>query len=166
MEVWAFWLLALISVCSAILVTTSRNLARGVVFLIFFFLSLAGLYYLLQAPFIALIEVLVYAGAVGVLFAFVVMLSGDLGLRLRQNLNQWPSLVLAVAFLALCFVAVRRLPAAFTAAPGGASLPLAELGKALLKEYLLPFELLSLVLLVALVAAVVLTARHPERGTK
>lgn len=158
----AFWPLAFISVVSAILVTTSKNLARGVVFLIFFFLSLAGLYFLLAAQFIALIEVLVYAGAVGVLFAFVVMLSGDLGVRLKQNLNQWPSLILAGIFLAFLLTAIRQIPGAVASLPEGEGLPLADLGKVLLGDYLLPFELLSVVLLVALVAAVVLTAKNQE----
>lgn len=159
----SYWVLALMTLVSALMVTTLRNLTRATIFLVFFFLGAAGLYFLLQAEFLALVQAMVYAGAIAVLFAFVIMLTpGMPGTAVKQTLNRLAGLILTGLFVVLMLVAFSRMPG-IEALPKGPGISLAEFGQALLTGYLLPFELVSVVLLVALVGAVVYT-RGIERG--
>lgn len=161
----SFWLLAIITVVSALLVSTMKNLSRAVIFLVLFFLGAAGLYFLLQAKFLALLQVMIYAGAVTVLFAFVIMLTPGLpGMDYKQTLNQGAGLIVAVLFVIVMFIAFYQMPGAGHIQWTGDGYDLADVGSTLLGVYLLPFELVSVVLLVALVGAVVYTIRGKERG--
>ncbi|MHB1420481.1 MAG: NADH-quinone oxidoreductase subunit J family protein [Bacillota bacterium] len=161
----SFWVLAVITVGSALLVATQRNLTRAVVFMVFFFLGAAGLYFLLQAEFLALVQVMVYAGAVAVIFAFVVMLTPGLpGTGFQQTLNRGFGLVISALFVVMMFLAFGDAPGMGILPAATAGPTTAELGKLLLRDYLLPFEMVSLILMVALVGAVVYTYRGSERG--
>ncbi|MHB1127377.1 MAG: NADH-quinone oxidoreductase subunit J family protein [Bacillota bacterium] len=161
----SFWVLAIITVGSALLVATQRNLSRAAVLLVFFFLGTAGLYFLLQAEFLALVQVMVYAGAVAVLFAFVVMLTpGMPGTGLKQTLNRGVGLIVATLFVLMMLLAFGDLPGSGILPEATRGPTLAKLGEFLLRDYLLPFELVSVILLVALVGAVVYTYRGKERG--
>ncbi|TDA70017.1 MAG: NADH-quinone oxidoreductase subunit J [Clostridia bacterium] len=163
----SFWVLAVITVLSALMVTTMQNLTRGVIFLVFFFLGIGGLYFLMQAEFLALVQVVVYAGAVAVLFAFVIMLTPRVAEReIKQSLNLGAGFILAALFLALVLSLLLGQPWPELAAPGAGTITLGQLGQALLGEYLLPFELVSVVLLVALVGAVVIAGRNAGRGER
>ncbi|MDN5346635.1 MAG: NADH-quinone oxidoreductase subunit [Clostridia bacterium] len=160
----SFWLLAIITVGSALMVVTLKNLSRAVIFLVIFFLGVGGFYFLMQAKFLALIQVVIYAGAVAVIFAFVIMLTPGLpGTKIRQSLNQGVALIITGLFLgSMSLLIYKQLAGAGKAAGIEKSLSLKDLGQVLFTDYLLPFELVSFVLLVALVGAVLLTAR--ERG--
>ncbi|GAW94177.1 NADH-quinone oxidoreductase subunit J family protein [Calderihabitans maritimus] len=162
----SFVVLSLITVLSALMVATMRNLSRAIMFLVFFFLGAAGLYFLLEAEFLALVQVMVYAGAVSVLFAFVIMLTPQLpGVEVPQTTNHWAGLIITVVFLLVMLFAFREVNT-IKAVEVSRSLSLNDLGQTLLGQYLLPFELVSLLLLVALVGAVMYTSRGHERGEK
>lgn len=153
----AFWVLAIVTVVSAGLITTIQNLARAVVLLVFFFLGIAGLFFMLQAEFLALVEVLIYATAVAVIFAFVIMLTPNLGLTTRQTVNSWWGAMISGLFLVAVLMSLVNLPGAANPMPAGPAPTLSQLGQVLLGDYLFPFELVSIVLLVALVGSILYT---------
>lgn len=160
-----YWVLALITVISALLVASVKNLARATIFLVFFFLGVAGLYFLLNAQFLALIQVMIYAGAISVLFAFVIMLTPELpGIRSKQALNKGVGGVISAIFLILMVAVFYFTPFTKVLLGGGQGYTLAELSAVLFSKYLLPFELVSVILLVALIGAIAYTAKAQERG--
>lgn len=149
-----FAVLGLLAVgCSAMMLAT-RNVVHAAFWLLGVMLALAGLFMALSAEFLALVQVMVYAGAVAVLLLFVVMLT----LRRREDAVRpvdfsWPAAGLASAFLVSVLVALRGFAPVAPKMP--ASVPgVAEFGRLLFTDWVLPFELASLVLLVALVGAV------------
>jgi NADH-quinone oxidoreductase subunit J len=169
-DVWIFLGLSTIAVASAISMIVSRNAVYSALFLVLNFVTVAVLYLLLHAAFIALVQVTVYAGAIMVLFLFVIMLLGAEQLGTGPTLRwQLPAaLILGLGLLAeMAFV--------FFGGVGGRAAPAAILGEAfgsptavgtlLFSEYLLPFEITSVLLLAAMVGAIVLT-RDPLRDAK
>ena len=163
----AFYVLSVISVASAALVVTQRNPVHSVLFLILTFFTSAGLFVLLGAEFLAMLLVVVYVGAVAVLFLFVVMmLDVDFG-TLRQGFTRYLPAALAVAAfllaeMILVATAVADRGAQIQAAP---ALPLAisnteAIGRVLYTDYVYFFQAAGLVLLVAMIGAIVLTLRH------
>ena len=142
---------------SALMVVLSRNLLHSALFLVLTFFSVAGLYVLLEAEFLAAIQVLIYVGAVAVLYLFALMLTRRVtgeGVR-QQNAQVVPALLVALALLVLL------LPMLWTGSWQLSSLPPApdvipRLGESLLTTYALPFEVMGVVLLVALVGAIIL----------
>jgi len=162
-----FWVFAPISIASAIGMLVMRNAVHAALFLVVNLFCVAVMYLLLDAPFLFAVQIIVYAGAIMVLFLFVIMLLGvDRGDDLRERLlAQRPlAIVLAIAFIAEIFVAVRAGIGFATKAPdgfdvvneGGNARALAEV---LFRDYFLPFEITSILLLVAVVGAVVLAKR-------
>ncbi len=138
----------------------SRNPVTSAMFLVLTIISMAGLFVLLHAFFLAAVQVLVYAGAVMVLFLFVIMLL-DLPTEERRRLHRVALGVGGVAVLGLAGILVRSLVG--TAAPTGA--PAVEgstraLGRLLFESYLLPFEILSVLLLVAMIGAILLSKKE------
>ena len=140
-------------------------------YLIVSFASLAGLFVLLHAPFLAAVQVIVYAGAIMVLFLFVIMLLNlrqDLDTSMAHTARRLFGWLLGVTLLALGWALVRR---PWALGPSGSESPeaVAELGntqilaKRLFTDYLFPFELTSLILLVAIVGAIVLATRRGRR---
>ncbi len=161
-----FYTLAAILLFAGLRVITTRNPVYAALYLVLAFFTAAGIWLLLQAEFLAIVLVLVYVGAVMVLFLFVVMML-DINLdRLREGF--WSALPVALpvgglmAVEMVMIVGVRNFGvdkvAAPTARPADYS-NTAELGRVLYTDYLLPFELASVVLLVAIVAAIALTLR-------
>lgn len=156
---------AFIIIGLSLLVVTRKNPGHSVMWMLLLFFHIAGLYLFLNAEFIAAIQVIVYAGAILVLFLFVVLL---LNLReeiaLRQTVGSWPA---AFFICTILFVAVTAALGAYVQGPvGGYSIDVIQsqthakaLGKLLYTEYLFPFEIASLILLVAVVGAVVLAKR-------
>ena len=165
----AFWVLAAGAVVASLLVVTNRNPVACVLFLVVAFFCLAGLFVTLHAHFIAAIQVIVYAGAIMVLFLFVVMLL-DLGRPQWFDVAGVPLKILAgvlgAGFLAaLVAGGVRAFGAALPAAPAD---PVAldrmgsteAIGGVLYTVYFVPFLTTALLLLVAMVGAVVIAARE------
>ena len=166
----AFYLFATVTIASAVLVIFARNPVHSVLWLILAFFNAAGLILLTGAEFIAMLLVIVYVGAVAVLFLFVVMmLDVDFSsLRSGFTRNLPFGLMIALVLLAEIVIAIGARQAGpvlarETAAPSVAAAPNIEaLGAALYTRYLIPFELAGLILLVAMIGAIVLT--HRSRG--
>lgn len=160
---YVFYTLATILVMSGLRVITTRNPVHAALFLVLAFFTAAGIWLLLEAEFLAIVLVLVYVGAVMVLFLFVVMML-DINIdKLREGF--WQYLPVAALIGILMVVEMAMVLGGKYFAPGQPiSQPqdysnTAEIGRVLYSEYLLPFELASVVLLVAIVAAIVLTLR-------
>ncbi|MDR7554377.1 MAG: NADH-quinone oxidoreductase subunit J [Armatimonadota bacterium] len=160
-ELAAFIVLALVTLVPAVVVVTSSNVVRAALALVPTFLGVTGLYILLQAEFVAGIQVLIYAGAITVLILFVIMLTeGGTGVRVRQAHEQQPLGLLAAAVLAGLLIWV--LVTTAWPRPGGA-LPqytARHIGTTFLTNAVLVFEVTSLVLLVSLVGAIIIAKRE------
>jgi len=160
-ELGAFIILALVTLLPAAAVVTSRNLVRAAMSLVPSFLGVAGLFVLLQAEFVAGIQILIYAGAIAVLILFVIMLTaGGTGTAVRQANEQRVVGGLAAAALTAALLAL-LLRTAWPLAAG--SLPranVAAVGSAFLTTFVLAFEISSVVLLVSLVGALVIARRE------
>jgi NADH-quinone oxidoreductase subunit J len=139
----------------------SRNPVTSAMFLVLAIVSLAGLFVLLHAFFLAAVQVLIYAGAVMVLFLFVLMLL-DLKEEERRKLNTYGIITGCVSVGAISWIFFRSfahgsvLPSAASPTLEGGTIPL---GKLLFEHYLLPFEVVSLLLLVAMVGVVLLSKK-------
>ena len=161
-----FLILALIAVAAGLGMLLSRNAIHSALFLILNMSTIAVLYLVLNAPFIAMVQITVYAGAIMVLFLFVIMLLGAeklLGAGREVNWQNGLALVLGLA-LAVTFAFVLfsgQLGAVETVSPVDAG-PTA-VGLALFESYVFPFEITSVLLLVAMVGVVVLRVRKKER---
>jgi NADH-quinone oxidoreductase subunit J len=164
----AFYLFATVMIASAVLVIFARNPVHSVLWLILAFFNAAGLMVLAGAEFIAMLLVIVYVGAVAVLFLFVVMMLDIDFAELRSGFtkNLPFGIILAVVLLAEIVLAIsawRAGPALSGAAPRAATQPNIEaLGQVLYSRFLYPFEIAGLILLVAMIGAIVLT--HRSRG--
>ena len=167
----AFYLMAAVTVAAGFGVVSARNPVHSVLWLILAFFSAAGLFVLLGAEFLAMILVVVYVGAVAVLFLFVVMMLDVDFAALRQGFARYMPLGLLIAvFLAAEMVLVSATVAgrgaargAHTPAASGAdgSISNAEtIGRVLYTDYVYFFQAAGLVLLVAMIGAIVLTLRH------
>lgn len=153
----AFFALAGLTLLSALAVVTLRNLLRSALALVVTFIGVAGIYLLLQAEFIAAVQVLLYVGAVTVLILFAIMLTERLmEARLRQFTGKW-WLAVPLVVLVLALVVVALLGAVWVERPKEAlpTEPVASLGEVLMTRYALPFEIASVLLLVAMVGAIV-----------
>ncbi|WP_321489517.1 NADH-quinone oxidoreductase subunit J [uncultured Hyphomonas sp.] len=165
MALIAFYLMAAVTLVSALMVIMARNPVHSVLWLILAFFSAAGLFVLIGAEFIAMLLVVVYVGAVAVLFLFVVMMLDVDFVELKDGtLKYWPfAMLVGVIFAAEIFMAsvfgVNTRPDAFDAAPG-AETNAEAIGQVMYTEYLLLFQLAGVVLLVAMIGAIVLTLRH------
>ncbi|TET97068.1 MAG: NADH-quinone oxidoreductase subunit J [Anaerolineales bacterium] len=164
MDLVLFLGLALIAVVAAIAMIVSRSAIYSALFLVLNFLTVATLYLLLNAAFIAVVQITVYAGAIMVLFLFVIMLLGperesiDGGIRWQVPLATVMGLALAGE---LAYVLLRndivQGPLADLSAEFGSP---ASIGRVLFSEYLVPFEVTSILLLVAMIGAIVITRKQ------
>jgi NADH-quinone oxidoreductase subunit J len=169
----AFYIFGAIAIVASLLVIAQRNPVYSVLLLIASFGALSGLYVLLEAPFVAVIQIIVYAGAIMVLFLFVVMLLNapqeDTEHDIRVHPFRGPGpmrfgAVLALGFAAELGWALTRTPAGQSGAFGGTPVSsVAAIGRALFTEYAFAFEVTSILILVAMVGAVVLARREEPR---
>ncbi len=165
-----FYLFSFVLITGAIGVITSRNPIYAALFLVLSFVTAAGLWMLLFAEFLALTLILVYVGAVMVLFLFVVMMLDINFDKLREGFRQNAFVAALVGLVMLAEMAIllsgkaMGLTTAMPAAPQAVS-NTKELGRVLYTEYILPFELSAVVLVIAMVAAIALTLRE-KRGAK
>jgi NADH-quinone oxidoreductase subunit J len=162
-EFLAFMVLALVAVIGGVLLLNLSKVIHMVIALIFTFLSIAGIYILLSAEFVAIVQVMVYAGAITIIMLFGIMLTRHnaenegTGNRLRKL---------------LVFIGVLGFAAAFYLGIYNLDLPQLEntlhvdntfqIGEAIYSKFVIPFELMSVLLLVALIGAIVLAKRNDE----
>jgi NADH-quinone oxidoreductase subunit J len=155
-----FWILSVIALFSALMVITSKNPMHSVIWLIIVFFAISGHYLLLNAQFLAIVNIIVYAGAIMVLFLYVLMLM-DLKKETEPKKNRWLKLAGAVAGGSLLLVLIAALKKADLAnqiaetRTGDIGL-IENLGKTLFNEYVVPFEISSILFLSAMVGAVVI----------
>src|ERR1043166_3536135 len=164
-----FYLFAAVAVVASTLVIAQRNPIYSVLLLIASFGALSGLYVLLQAPFAAVIQIIIYAGAIMVLFLFVVMLLNvptedpPTGYHARLLGGAGPrrfGAVLSVLLVVELFWALKRLQTSPLPAAQGAHPPaVVDIGTRLFKDYTFAFEATSVLILVAMVGAIVLARR-------
>jgi NADH-quinone oxidoreductase subunit J len=162
-ETWLFYAFGAVLLVSGMLVITARNPVHGVLFLVLAFFTAAGIWLLLRAEFLAIALVVVYVGAVMVLFLFVVMML-DINLeRVREGF--WRNLPLAlivggVMVLEMAAILANRIFATHPVAvlPGYSNTK--ELGRVLYTQYAFAFEIAAVLLLVAIIAAIALTLRR------
>ena len=165
-----FYLFASVAIASAVMVISSRNPVHSVLFLILCFFNAAGLFILLGAEFLAMILVVVYVGAVAVLFLFVVMMLDVDFVQLRQGmLNYLPVggtiglIVLVELALVVGTWAISSDALTAASSPSLGNVTNTEaLGQILYTKYVYFFEAAGLVLLVAMIGAIVLTLRHKQ----
>jgi NADH-quinone oxidoreductase subunit J len=160
-----FWILSLIAVTGAIGVIASRNPIYAVLWLIVVFFSISGHYVLMNAQFLAIVNVIVYAGAIMVLFTFVIML---------MNLNEHPEIprniymkaIGVIAGMCLLIVLVAAISKSSTIHDSmrvGTNVGLIKyLGRTLFNDYVIPFELSSVLFLSAMIGAVVVGKKEKE----
>jgi NADH-quinone oxidoreductase subunit J len=155
-----FVVLSAITLVGAWIVVTNRNLYRAALGMVLSFFGVAGLYALLNVGFLAVVQILIYVGAISILIIFAIMLTrGVMEREMVQRNSQW----LISLLVALALFGVLGYMLAFRAADewavGNASLPqepIAALGESLVTTYALPFEVASVLLLVALVGAIMI----------
>ena len=157
----AFWLLALLTLGSALMVAMVRDLVHAVLFLILSFVGVAGLYITLSADFVAVVQVLIYAGAISVLMIFAILLTPRSGRDNAAVSYKAPiSVVAGLVGAVIVFVALKTDWATVQEDDRFPSTA-AAIGDALLDPFVLPFEVASLLLVVAMVGAIILV-RPPE----
>jgi NADH-quinone oxidoreductase subunit J len=155
-----FWFLSVLAIFSAIMIVISRNPVHSVLWLIVTFFAISGHYILLNAQFLGIVNLIVYAGAIMVLFLFVIMLM-NLNASVEPQKNKWLKLAGIVAGGTLMLVMVAALK---TAEKKGALVQvqtgdiglIKNLGKALFTDYVVPFEVSSVLFLSAMIGAVVI----------
>ena len=168
MTVFAFYLFALCAIIGGLFTVISRNPVHSVLWLILAFLSSAGLFVLLGAEFVAMLLVIVYVGAVAVLFLFVVMMLDVDFAALESGMAKYMPLALLIGIVLLMQLGMafgawetsEMAPELMTAPTPSDLQNTAALGVLLYDRYFLLFQLAGLILLVAMIGAIVLTLRH------
>ncbi len=168
--VFAFYLFAISAIAGGLFTVISRNPVHSVLWLILAFLSSAGLFILLGAEFVAMLLIIVYVGAVAVLFLFVVMMLDVDFAELKAEMAKYMPLALLIGVVILMQLALAfgvwttaegvEIAARPDATAGGGAHNTDALGRVLYDTYFLPFQLSGLILLVAMIGAIVLTLRH------
>lgn len=168
----AFYVFAAIAVASAVMVIAARNPVHSVLFLILVFFNASGLFVLMGAEFLAMILVIVYVGAVAVLFLFVVMMLDVDFAELREGFLQYMPFGALIGFILL--LELFLVLGVWVVAPEAASLAAAPMpamadvdntraiGRILYTNYVYYFQACGMILLVAMIGAIVLTLRHKE----
>ncbi len=157
---------AFVSIIASLLLVTRRNPIHSAMFLVLNFLCVAVLYLLLNSQFIAIIQVVVYAGAIAMLIVFVIMLL-DLETELRSGLriyySKWIGGFLAVLFLfGILYSVVAKAPTGKMGSytPDKVSANVKAVGEVLFTQYLFPFEIISVLLVAAIIGAVILSKKR------
>lgn len=162
MEQLTFYGLGLLSIVGAIVTIFARNAMYSVLALVVTFFAIAGIYLQLNAEFVAVVHIIVYAGAIMVLFLFVVMMLNLNSIPIFSNNRTIRTLAALLGFviagILIYGASITPLPAETT----GVSQPgtVKVLGKMLFNEYLLPFELISVLLIATMVGVIVLTKKE------
>lgn len=165
---YAFLAIALICILSALGMILSRNPIHSIISLIICFFSISGLYTLMNAQFLAVVNIIVYAGAIMVLFLFVVMMMNlNEDNEPKQSIISYMMPAVASGLLGLVLIAsVKKAALIPMGSPDDQAGMIENLGKVLLNEYLLPFEMTSVLFLSAMVGVVLLAKREKTVGEK
>ena len=153
-----FWVLSVLTLFSALMVVISKNPVYSVLWLIVTFFTISGHYILLNAQFLAIVNIIVYAGAIMVLFLFVIMLM-NLNKETEPQKNKWLKVAGAIAggcLLLVLVAALRHSEKQMAELVAGDIGLIQNLGKALFNDYVVPFEISSILFLSAMVGAVVI----------
>jgi len=164
----AFYLLSTTMIASGIGMVMIRDVIRSAFLLALCFLSLGGLYVTLNASFLAAAQILIYAGAVAILFVFGIMLTRNAGADFPEHNSEFKALSFIFVTFGLLFLLVRGLWSGnwkLAASPSTADVnTVVEIGKQFFGAYLLPFEIASVILLMALIGAIVIARKEPSHG--
>lgn len=157
LEIVIFIIFSLVTLTAGLVAVTGQNLFHSALFLILSFIGVAGLYILLEAPFLAAVQILAYVGAIAVLIVFAIMLTRHLMDKDQVQHNaQWgvSALVASLLFGGLAFILLRAdWPVVEAAVPEET---ITILGQDLMGTYLIPFEVASVLLLVSLIGSIVI----------
>ncbi len=166
MTLYAFYFLSFLSVLSALMVVFSRNPIYSVLYLVITFFCVGGHYLLLSADFLFAVHIIVYAGAIMVLFLYVIMLlnlNKDTEPQ-KSNLFKFAALISAGLLMMVIIGALRAADTGTVTFDAHSNIGRVEnLGKMLFNEFVLPFEIVSILLLAAMVGAVMLGKTHMKR---
>jgi NADH-quinone oxidoreductase subunit J len=161
-----FWFLTALALFSALMVVFSSNPVHSVLWLIVVFFAISGHYILMNAQFLAIVNMIVYAGAIMVLFLFVIMLM-NMNTESEPQKSQWMKMAAAISGGALMLVLIAALKdnvGAVSKTSGEGSIGLIKnLGQVLFTEYVVPFEISSILFLSAMVGAVVLGKKESSK---
>ncbi len=159
-----FYILAVLILGSTLLAITRRNLVHAVIYLIFSFFGSAFLFYLFGAPLLAVLEVIIYAGAIMILFLFIIMMvKTDSAREFMFPLNQWlPAALIAVGYFILGILIINKDPESKVVLKAAMALP-REFAQYLFVRHWLSIELVSLLLLIALIGALHLGRRRGKK---
>ena len=164
-SLFIFFVLAALAVLGAVSLILQRHPIHSALSLIVVMVALAGLYLLMGAEFVAAVQIIVYGGAIMVLFIFVIMLL-NAGVEERTNMSKmagWAGLPLAIALMGFLAAAVARSTDRVQAvAQSGATAPTKVVAGLLFQEFVYPFELTSFLILVAIIGAIVLAQREKQ----
>ncbi len=157
MSEWVFYFISLCACIFAVLAVTQRDIFHCALWLAMTLLSVAGIYFYLDAAFLGVVQILVYVGGVITLFVFAIKLTAHIGYKsIRQTSKQWAiSLFITMLLLSILFRVFAQNPWASIALEHS-STSVAQIGKSLMTGYALPFEFMSVILLAAMVGAIVI----------
>jgi NADH-quinone oxidoreductase subunit J len=163
----AFYFLSFLAIFSALAVILSKNPVYSVLYLIVTFFSIAGHYFLMNAQFLAAVHIIVYAGAIMVLFLYVIMML-NLNEEQEEKTKNWVKIAAVVSACSIMLILVSLISKStynMGKAPMAGDAGLVQnLGKVLYKDYLLPFELASVLFLAAMVGAVYLSKKETSKS--
>lgn len=167
LQFFIFSVLAVLAIASAVFVITNKNPIASAIGLVFHFFMLAGLYLTLQAQFIAVLQILIYAGAIMVLVVFVIMLLNvgiEEKLHEKINLNKVIAIVLSIIFVGQIglFIVLNQSDKSIISNNSSNLGTVENLGKELYTNYLIPFIIIGILLTVAIIGAVILAKRKIE----
>jgi NADH-quinone oxidoreductase subunit J len=170
METLLFWVFAAVAVTASVLVVGQRNPMYSVLLLIVSFAALSGLYVVLDAPFVAAIQIIIYAGAIMVLFLFVVMLlnvpTEDVPVGYHARLlggagpRRFGAVLSCVLVIELAIALVKLTPARLPSGEASRQPTVYDIGLKLFREYSFAFEATSVLILIAMVGAIILARRE------
>lgn len=161
----AFFVLSLLAIGGAVFMISFNRVVHMVVSLGVTFISIAGLYVLLEAEFVAVSQILVYAGAISILMLFGIMLTRHNAVEDEggRGVNRIVAFIVVAAFFGICFYGIQNTfwPEAVQLTPEGSS-NVKQIGLEVFTKYVIPFELLSVLLLVALVGAIIMAKKEGD----
>ncbi|MGG9971456.1 NADH-quinone oxidoreductase subunit J family protein [Ferruginibacter sp. SUN002] len=162
-----FWFLSVLALGSAIMVVASKSPVHSILFLIITFFAISGHYILLNAQFLAIVNIIVYAGAIMVLFLFVVMLmnlNADSEPPQKNKYLLYGGTIAGCSLLLVLVAALKQSAISYqpTQLQYGNSGLIAHLGQALFTDYVFPFEISSVLFLSAMIGAVIISKKEPN----